>query len=364
MRKYIKKKISIIIPTFNEEYNIINLINNINEQFKDYDYEIIIVDDGSTDNTVENIFLEFKNNKNINVIQRELDRGLLQSIKFALQSITGEKFVVMDGDGQHSPKDIMPLIKELDHYDLSIGSRELKNMTSMSSGRVFLSKFFNSVVRTIISIKLSDPLTGFFAGRVSLLNKKFFLLTSSGFKVLLDLIYSNKSNKIKITEKKINFHSRISGDSKLGAQVMFSFMTQIISYIFRGFLPSKLIGFLIIGSLGFFLHIGILVFFLNLIELSFITSHIIATLIVSSINFLLNNYLNYYTSKINTFKDVLKSMFKYYLINLPGILANIWGASFAYNILLKNEIISSMVGIFFDTMFKYFVSKTWIWKSN
>lgn len=364
MRKYIKKKISLIIPTYNEENNIINLITEIIKELKNYNYEIIIVDDGSIDNTVENIFQKFENNKNIVVIQREIDRGLIQSIKFALQSISGEIFVVMDGDGQHSPKNIKPLIKELDKFDLSIGSRELKNMTSMSKTRVFLSRFFNLVVRTIISTKLSDPLTGFFAGKAALLNKKFFLLKSDGFKVLLDLIYSNKSQKIKITERKINFYSRKSGESKLGPQVMFSFMTQIISFIFRGFISAKLIGFLIIGGLGSFLHIGIFIFLFNLINVSFIYSHIFATLITSSVNFLMNNYLNFYSSKINSFKNILISIVKYYLINIPGILASIFGAGYMYNVLLKNEIMSSMIGILFETMFKYFMSKTWIWKSN
>ena len=364
MRKFIKERLSIVIPTYDEADNIKNLISEIILQFQNIDFEIIIVDDGSTDNTVESIFLNFKNDQNVKVIQREFDRGLLQSIKFALQSITGEKFVVMDGDGQHSPKDIRPLIEELDNCDLVIGSRDLKNLTSMSRTRIFLSKLFNILVSFILSAKISDPLTGFFAGRVSLLNKKFFLLTNSGFKVLLDLIFSNRSNRINIAEKIIDFHYRKTGNSKLGPQVMFSFMTQIISYIFNGFLSSKLIGFFLIGSFGFLIHIGILILCFNLVELSFFLSHTIATLVAASINFILNNYLNFYNSRINTFGDIIKSMFKYYLINLPGILSSIGGASFAYNVLSKNPFVSTLVGVFFDTMFKYFVSKSWIWKSR
>ena len=58
------------------------------------------------------------------------------------------------------------------------------------------------------------------------------------------------------------------------------------------------------------------------------------------------------------------SLLKYYLINIPGLISNIGGASFAYNVLTKNPLISSSVGIILDTMFKYFVSKTWIWKAN
>ena len=87
MRKYIKNRLSIIIPTYNEANNIISLTTEIIDLMKDRDYEILIVDDGSTDSTVENIFVHHNDNKNIKVFQREYDRGLLQSIKFAFQSM-------------------------------------------------------------------------------------------------------------------------------------------------------------------------------------------------------------------------------------------------------------------------------------
>ena len=150
MRKFIKNKLSIIIPTYNEAENINNLLEEIINEIKNREYEIIIVDDGSSDETVSNIFMQYNQNSNIKVIQREHDRGLLQSIKFALQSISGEYFLVMDGDGQHSPKDINVLLNELHHNDLAIGSRDLENLTSMHKSRVNLSKFFNFIIISII----------------------------------------------------------------------------------------------------------------------------------------------------------------------------------------------------------------------
>ena len=65
MRKFIQKKISVVIPTFNEENNIVTLINEIIDELNNKDYEIIIVDDGSTDATVSNILDKFKDHKNI-----------------------------------------------------------------------------------------------------------------------------------------------------------------------------------------------------------------------------------------------------------------------------------------------------------
>ena len=364
MRKFIKDKISIIIPTFNEGENINKLIDGIIHEVKNREFEIIIVDDGSEDQTVDNIFSIYKNNNSIKVIQREYDRGLVQSIKFALQSITGEYFVIMDGDGQHSPKDINLLVSDLKQNDLVIGCRDLANITAISKQRALLSKFFNSLVSIILSKKLADPLTGFFAGNISILNKKFFLLSNSGFKILLDLIFSNKKSNIKISEKTINFISRDSGNSKLGSQVVFSFITQIISYIFNGLISSKFIGFLIIGAFGFVIHFSILFLSLNYLQQSFYYSHVIATLITATINFILNNYLNFYNSDIKDSKSLFFALLKYYLINLPGFLTSIGGASFVYNTMTKNPYFSSFAGVILETIFKYIISKTWIWKSK
>ena len=364
MRKYIKNKISIIIPTYNEESNIAQLIEELKNEIKNKEFEIIIVDDGSTDNTVENILKVFKNDNNVRVIQREFDRGLLQSIKFALQSITGEFFIVMDGDGQHSPKDINRLINNLSTNDLVIGCRNLDKLKTLSSERVVVSRFFNMLIRVVLSNKISDPLTGFFAGKISLLNKKFFILANSGFKVLLDLIFTNRNKNIKINETEINFKSRVDGKSKLSSQVVFSFFTQLISYVFNGLISSKLIGFIIIGGLGSIIHFSILLSLFNFFEASFILSHSLATVCAATFNFFLNNFLNFFNNRIKKFKDLLISLIKYYLLNFPGFITNIGGAAVAYNILTDSLIISSLIGVLLDTIFKYMVSRTWIWKLN
>ena len=364
MRKFIKEKISIIIPTFNEENNIVILIDEIISEMTDKNYEIIIVDDGSTDLTVNNILEKFNKNEKVKPLQRQNDKGLVQSIKFGLQSMTGEYFVVMDGDRQHSASEINYLVNELKTNDLVIGVRNLKELDVILAKRLFLSKFFNKFLQFILSTNISDPLTGFFAGKVSLLNKKFFLLSNSGFKVLLDLIFSNKKKNIKIAEKEIKFESRIEGTSKLNSQVAFSFITQVLSYMFNGIISSRFIGFTIIGGIGFIFHFSILFSMYYLADTSFYISHLLATLFTATINFLANNYLNFYDNHANSLNKLMINLIKYYLINLPGIIASIGSASFAFNMIIKSPLYASLIGVILDTIFKYMISKTWIWKSN
>ena len=137
-----------------------------------------------------------------------------------------------------------------------------------------------------------------------------------------------------------------------------------MSYIFNGLISSKFIGFVIIGGMGFFIHFAILLTLFNFFGISFYISHLVATVCSASINFLANNYLNFYNSRINSFKELTTSLVKYYLINLPGILTSVGAASFAFNILVRNPVFASLIGIILDTIFKYIISRTWIWRIN
>ena len=146
--------------------------------------------------------------------------------------------------------------------------------------------------------------------------------------------------------------------------MFFSFVTQIISYFFNGLVSSKFIGFIIIGGFGFLLHFVMMFYFLKMTKIDFIWCHLIATLITSTFNFSVNNYLNFYERKLNSMKNFSIGLLKYYLINIPGILSSLTGASFAYNMLTNNPYLASFMGIILDGIFKFVISINWIWKSK
>jgi len=117
--------ISIIIPCYNESGNIKNLISQVKSQIAELckDYEIIIVDDGSTDNTRE-ILNSYKSDKNVNFISLSRNFGHQAALKAGLDNANGDAVITMDADLQHPPVLIPELLKKWEEgYEIVNTSR-------------------------------------------------------------------------------------------------------------------------------------------------------------------------------------------------------------------------------------------------
>ncbi|RLA95065.1 MAG: glycosyltransferase family 2 protein, partial [Deltaproteobacteria bacterium] len=110
-------KVSIVIPALNEEKAIGQVVKSLSSKFPEA--EIIVVNDGSTDNTAKIA----KSSGATKIITHEFQRGYGASLRTGTLSATREYVLFCDGDGQHSPDDVEKLIKEVDGYDLVIGVR-------------------------------------------------------------------------------------------------------------------------------------------------------------------------------------------------------------------------------------------------
>ena len=249
---------SIIIPTYNESQNIVNLVNSINNCVKGQGiYEIIIIDDNSPDCTVNKIIEAFDEKKGFNlynirdtvgvqshkhyfiyphddesffikIVKRKERSGLISAIYEGFKSSISDYLIVMDADFSHTPLHIIRLIGEIrnSNCDLVIASRYLKGgkIVGWTSKRIFYSKFATNLSKLIFRLSnVSDPMSGFFVTKRDVVRKMEF--NTSGFKILLEILVKSKS--IKIKEIPYTFTDRTNGSSKLNSKVTIDFFKSL-----------------------------------------------------------------------------------------------------------------------------------------
>jgi len=165
--------LSIIIPVFNESQSISSLIDEITTSIKDIDYEIVIVDDKSTDDTI-NVLREIKSkNKKLRVIMHDKNLGQSIAVRSGIKSAKSSFIATLDGDGQNDPADIPKL------YAALIEKSNYKNNILIAGHRAkrkdsWLKKVSSKYANKIRSKILKDDVPDTGCG-LKLFSKDFFL---------------------------------------------------------------------------------------------------------------------------------------------------------------------------------------------
>ncbi len=145
-------EVTILLPAYNEELVIGSTVSTLTKQYPDF--EILVVDDGSTDNTLKEAIAA-----GANVWPHPYNIGNGAAIKSGLRAAAGEWVIMMDGDGQHDPEDIARLLEFKENYDMVIGARTRKSETSLH--RDIANKFYNSLASYVCKFKVEDLTSGF-----------------------------------------------------------------------------------------------------------------------------------------------------------------------------------------------------------
>lgn len=228
--------ISIILPTFNERDNILEILKVIKTLSiqKRLNIESVIVDDNSTDGTAEKI--EKLGRKDIKLIVRKKERGLASAILHGLKKSSGTIVVVMDTDLNHDPNLIPKLINRLKKSTIVIGSRFVKGGGMDNYFRYIASKIYNKYfLSLILGSGVSDNLSGYFVMYKDdlgpFLTKEVFYGYGDYF---LRLIYSLKKNGFSFIEVPCYYKNRTYGESKSKfINMLFSYTAEAISYVHK-----------------------------------------------------------------------------------------------------------------------------------
>lgn len=166
------KKVSIVLPTYNERDTIVKLIESIHEAIIEYNHEIIVVDDNSPDGTYQAV-VDTKYDYARGVLRTE-DRGFAKSIRCGVENASGEIVIIMDSDFNHQPKYLPFMIDSLKYYDCVSASRFVYGGDMGDRSRHLLSWLFNIFVRIMTRGKVTDSLYGFVAIKKEVIQKVKF----------------------------------------------------------------------------------------------------------------------------------------------------------------------------------------------
>lgn len=161
-------KLSIIIPAKNEATSLTDFLPKLKTLFpKD---EIIVINDGSTDNTASII-----TENNCILVHHPYSMGNGAAIKAGARAATGDVLVTMDADGQHAPEDINRLLKKLnDGYEMVVGARSHKSQAGIR--RWIGNQLYNTIASIIVGRKIEDLTSGFRAVNTKLFKDSLHLL--------------------------------------------------------------------------------------------------------------------------------------------------------------------------------------------
>ena len=158
-------KTSIILPTYNEKDNIVELIQAIFATLEPdgLNFEVVVVDDNSPDGTAAAIRQNFDGEKRVKLFVRSQERGLATALRYGIERAAGEILVFMDTDFNHDPAIIPQMIKFLEYYDIIIGSRFVMAGGMEDRFRQFSSLIYNYGIRLLFGTPVHDNLSGFFS---------------------------------------------------------------------------------------------------------------------------------------------------------------------------------------------------------
>ncbi|HEX55445.1 MAG: polyprenol monophosphomannose synthase [Candidatus Altiarchaeales archaeon] len=214
--------ISPIIPTYNERENIKVLIPEIFKVFEENGIEgnLIIVDDNSPDGTALEV-KKLEEKYPITLIKRNKKLGIgsayTTGFKLALERKADIVFE-MDADLSHNPREIPNFVKNLNKYDVVIGSRYVKGgkIDGWSLWRKIISRGANSIARIMLGLNIRDITSGYRAYKSEVLESiELDKIKSNGYAFQAEILFMAKENGFRIKEIPIEFIDRRKGKSKL-----------------------------------------------------------------------------------------------------------------------------------------------------
>ena len=354
----------IVVPTFNERDNIAPLLQKLDETLRGVHWEVVFVDDDSTDGTVGALADICRRDRRVRAVRRLGRRGLASAVVEGIQSTFTPFIAVMDGDLQHDERLLAPMLEALrkDEADIVVGSRYVAEggLGEWDRRRQRMSMAATRLSRLVLKGRdLTDPMSGFFMLKRGVFDDVVRRLSIEGYKILLDIVAS-ASATLRIKEMPYVFGVRQHGESKLDTLVVLDYLTLLLDKLVGRWVPVRFLLFTVVGSIGVVLHMAVLAASLELGS-SFFAGQAVATASAIAGNFFLNNMLTYRDKRIKGLFPLLIGLLSFSAVCSVGAIANVGIANFLF---VQDYAwwISGFCGVLVGAVWNYAASALFTWR--
>jgi len=248
-----KSALTIVIPAFNEAENLIVILPSLVESCRQQHWKIIVVNDGSTDNT-KAILDSYQDPDLFAVVHHKLNKGYGAAIKSGILASDTDYVITLDADGQHRVEDVAKLFACLkkNDADMVVGSRKGTKSATVSRGMA------KSIIRLLAKILMPVPIYDINSGMKiysTKLARKYIHLApdTMAYSDIITLVFIN--NRHLVLEEPITIANRLKGKSTIGVQTLFQTVMEIINILvlfnpMKIFLPISILTFCITMAWG------------------------------------------------------------------------------------------------------------------
>ena len=325
-------EISVVVPTFNERDNVTTLYQRLAATFGSTPWEVVFVDDNSPDRTWEVVRELSSRDPRVRCIRRIGRRGLSGACIEGILASSAPHAAVIDADLQHDETQLPKMLALLKGgEELVIGSRYIEggSASSFDSQRAGISAFATEIAKRVLGVKVSDPMSGFFAIRRDRFEKLAPELSTQGFKILLDIIATARG-ELRTKEVPFTFGTRLHGESKLDSMVALDFLGLVLAKLTGDVISLRFILFGLVGTSGLVVHLATLYVALKLFKVPFAEAQLAGALVAMTSNFVLNNFLTYRDQRLKGFA-LVRGLLLFYIVCSVGLFANVGVAFSVYD---------------------------------
>ena len=358
-------ELSIVVPTFNERTNIPLLVERLAQLLTACDWEVIFVDDNSPDGTAAAARAIGADDSRVRCIRRIGRRGLAGACLEGMLASQARYVAVMDADLQHDEGLLVPMLEALraGRADVAVASRYLSGGSNagLSKQRSRVSRGSNALVRLLLGIELTDPMSGHFMIRREAVEVIAPALSSQGFKILLDILATARG-RLRTIELPSTFRERQHGESKLDSKIALDFAALVTAKLTHDVVSARFLLFCLVGLTGLGVHLGILSALLMLTSVTFGVAQALATVGAIAWNFVLNNLFTYRDQRLTGWHFVT-GLIRFQVICAIGAISNVGIATWIYD---YDEVwwIAGLGGALIGTVWNFVVSAALVWRQR